>query len=100
MARFAGFGQEPVEGPNPICSTQASQLYAAIDCAQSPETHLNGSQDDARSDRPYAGDEERDGDLDGRLPPFLRLDARQLVLLALVVPTSVTTRGIPAYSRF
>lgn len=69
-------------------------------CAQSPTTHLYSPQDDARSDRSDSGDEERNGDLDGRLPPFLRLDAGELVLLALVVPAPVATRGIPAYSRF
>lgn len=88
-SRFAELGHK---NATPIRSTRVQIL-------ETQSTHLYGSQDDARSDRSNASDEERDGDLDRRLPPFFRLDAGELVLLALVVPAPVTARGIAAHAR-
>lgn len=60
-------------------------------------THLHMSENDAGADRADAGDEERNGDLDGRLPPLFVLDAGELVLFIFA---TIAARAFAASARF
>lgn len=55
------------------------------------------SENDAGADRADAGDEERNGDLDGRLPPLFVLDAGELVLFIFA---TIAARAFATSARF